>query len=204
MQEGARVLESLGARVPSIEYPDLAHYADNGAFLADAAAYHEETLKERLRITRRSSEPACVTPSTCAPSITARPLQATGAQTRYEAPVRAGRPILTPTSLIVAPRFPDESPMPLQNLLVRNTGSFNASGGPVISVRGLSREGMPIGMSLAGRDWEEALVLRAPHAYQQATDWHTRLPRYCLSRAASLETRPVQFRVFVGTVMQAQ
>ena len=59
VQEGARVLESLGARVPSIEYPDLAHYADNGAFLADAAAYHEETLKERWR-TRRSSEPACV------------------------------------------------------------------------------------------------------------------------------------------------
>ena len=64
---------------------------------------------------------------------------------------------------------------------------------------------MPIGMSLAGRDWEEALVLqRAAHAYQQATDWHTRRPRVSLSRAASLETRPVQFRVFVGTVMQAQ
>lgn len=29
---------------------------------------------------------------------------------------------------------------------------------------------------LSGRRWNDALVLRAAHAYQQATDWHRRRP----------------------------
>ena len=41
---------------------------------------------------------------------------------------------------------------------------------------GFSSEGLPIGLSIAGRDWEEALVLQAAHAYQQVTDWHKRRP----------------------------
>jgi aspartyl-tRNA(Asn)/glutamyl-tRNA(Gln) amidotransferase subunit A len=35
---------------------------------------------------------------------------------------------------------------------------------------------LPIGLMLTGRWWEEGLVLRAAHAYQEATDWHRRRP----------------------------
>jgi Asp-tRNA(Asn)/Glu-tRNA(Gln) amidotransferase A subunit family amidase len=31
-------------------------------------------------------------------------------------------------------------------------------------------------MQLVGRWWEEGTALRAAHAYQQKTDWHTRTP----------------------------
>jgi Asp-tRNA(Asn)/Glu-tRNA(Gln) amidotransferase A subunit family amidase len=31
-------------------------------------------------------------------------------------------------------------------------------------------------MQLAGRPFAEALILRAAHAYQSVTDWHTRVP----------------------------
>jgi aspartyl-tRNA(Asn)/glutamyl-tRNA(Gln) amidotransferase subunit A len=48
---------------------------------------------------------------------------------------------------------------------------------PVASVPiGFTDDGMPLGMQLAGRFWDESTVLRAADAYQQHTDWHTRLP----------------------------
>ena len=63
------------------------------------------------------------------------------------------------------------------SLMSRLTRPFNLTGQPTISVPcGFTDEGMPIGMQLAGRQWQEATVLRAAHAYEQATEWHTRRP----------------------------
>ena len=57
------------------------------------------------------------------------------------------------------------------------------AGLPGISVpAGFTREGLPIGVQVIGRAYDEATVLRVAHAYEQATDWHTRKPR--------LEARP--------------
>jgi len=41
---------------------------------------------------------------------------------------------------------------------------------------GFDAAGLPIGLQLIGPAWGEPTVLRAAHAYQQATDWHTRAP----------------------------
>ncbi len=38
-------------------------------------------------------------------------------------------------------------------------------------------EGLPIGLQLMGPQWGEATVLRAAHAYEQATPWHMRKPK---------------------------
>jgi aspartyl-tRNA(Asn)/glutamyl-tRNA(Gln) amidotransferase subunit A len=47
----------------------------------------------------------------------------------------------------------------------------------VISIPcGFSKEGMPIGLQIAGRLFSEATVLALAHAYQQETDWHKRRP----------------------------
>ncbi len=60
---------------------------------------------------------------------------------------------------------------------VRNTFPFNIFGIPTISVLcGFSRGGLPIGMQISGPPMGEAAVLTLAHAYQQATDWHTRQP----------------------------
>lgn len=65
----------------------------------------------------------------------------------------------------------------MRPLIARNTGPFNVAGIPVITVPcGFGEGGLPIGLSLSGRPWEEETVLRAAHAYQGATDWHTRRP----------------------------
>lgn len=64
----------------------------------------------------------------------------------------------------------------LQSLL-GFTSPFNVSGSPSITLPcGMAQVGMPIGMQLIGPHLSEAGLLRAAHAYQQATDWHLRRP----------------------------
>jgi aspartyl-tRNA(Asn)/glutamyl-tRNA(Gln) amidotransferase subunit A len=60
---------------------------------------------------------------------------------------------------------------------LRLTVPFTAFGGPALSVPcGFSVAGLPIGLQLAGRRFDEATVLRVGHAYEQSTDWHRRRP----------------------------
>ncbi len=61
--------------------------------------------------------------------------------------------------------------------LTQYTRPYNITGTPAISVPcGFSEEGLPIGLQLAGRSFDEATVLRAAHAYEQATEWRHRRP----------------------------
>jgi aspartyl-tRNA(Asn)/glutamyl-tRNA(Gln) amidotransferase subunit A len=41
---------------------------------------------------------------------------------------------------------------------------------------GFTQGGLPIGLQLIGKPFDEAMLLRVAHAYQSATDWHTRHP----------------------------
>ena len=53
----------------------------------------------------------------------------------------------------------------------------NLAGVPAISVPcGASAEGLPIGLQLIGKPFDESTVLRAAHAYEQATDHHKQRP----------------------------
>jgi aspartyl-tRNA(Asn)/glutamyl-tRNA(Gln) amidotransferase subunit A len=59
--------------------------------------------------------------------------------------------------------------------LLRMTMPFNLSGLPAVSCPcGFTTDGLPIGLQIAGKPFEEATVLRVAHAYQQLTDWHRR------------------------------
>jgi len=63
------------------------------------------------------------------------------------------------------------------SLLTQYTRPFNLNGFPAITLPcGFSKEGLPIGLQLAGRPFDEEIVLRVAHAYEQATDWHLRRP----------------------------
>jgi aspartyl-tRNA(Asn)/glutamyl-tRNA(Gln) amidotransferase subunit A len=58
-----------------------------------------------------------------------------------------------------------------------NMPPFNITGQPTLAVPcGFAKSGLPVSMQLAGRAFEESTVLRLGHAYQRATDWHTRRP----------------------------
>ncbi|MDR7418246.1 MAG: amidase [Armatimonadota bacterium] len=57
------------------------------------------------------------------------------------------------------------------------TAPFNLTGHPALSIPcGMSAVGLPIGLQLAGRRYDEPLLLRAARAYERATSWHTRHP----------------------------
>jgi aspartyl-tRNA(Asn)/glutamyl-tRNA(Gln) amidotransferase subunit A len=56
------------------------------------------------------------------------------------------------------------------------TVSLNLAGTCGISIPCGFAEGMPVGLQLMGPALGESLILRAAHAYEQATEWHTRRP----------------------------
>ena len=86
--------------------------------------------------------------------------------------------ILTPTTPITAPLVEESSDMlSITHHLTRFTYLFSWAGLPGLSVPcGFTSAGMPIGMLLNGRPWEEALLFQIGHSYQNDTDWHNRRP----------------------------
>ncbi|MCE9650350.1 MAG: amidase [Parvibaculum sp.] len=90
--------------------------------------------------------------------------------------------ILVPAIGMTVPTFGDaEAAMadPVAGLpsLLRFTLPFDASGSPSITLpSGTDGKGLPIGFQLVGRHLSEDVLCRAGHAFQQATDWHTRHP----------------------------
>ncbi len=59
--------------------------------------------------------------------------------------------------------------------LLRLTMPFNLAGLPAVSFPcGFTASGLPIGLQVAGKPFEESTLLRIAHAYQQITDWHRR------------------------------
>lgn len=60
---------------------------------------------------------------------------------------------------------------------IRFTAPFDMTGNPALTLPGgETAEGVPVGFQLIGAHFDEALLLRAGHAFQQASDWHRRRP----------------------------
>ena len=58
------------------------------------------------------------------------------------------------------------------------------TGGPAIAVPcGFSKDGLPVGMQIIGRPFDEETVLRVAHAYEKATPWRDRRPALVAGRA---------------------
>ncbi len=58
------------------------------------------------------------------------------------------------------------------------TVTANLAGVPALSVPGgMTEDGLPIGVQLQGRPFEEARLLQAGHQFQLVTDWHAKRPR---------------------------
>jgi aspartyl-tRNA(Asn)/glutamyl-tRNA(Gln) amidotransferase subunit A len=91
--------------------------------------------------------------------------------------------LLAPSTPIVAPTVDErevtlpDGPVDVRAALLRFTRAFNLSGHPTCAVPcGFTEGGLPIGMQLVGRPFDEATVLRAADAFQRRTDFHARRP----------------------------
>ena len=90
--------------------------------------------------------------------------------------------LLVPTTMV--PALPiekidqDKETYAIYNMqYLRNTAIGNILGLCGLSVPcGMTGNGLPIGLMIYGKPFDEATVLRVGHTFQQATDWHMRRP----------------------------
>src|SRR5438034_1014432 len=59
--------------------------------------------------------------------------------------------------------------------MLRLTFPFNLAGLPALACPvGFNSDGLPLSLQIVGKPFEEGLILRIAHTYQQMTDWHRR------------------------------
>jgi len=85
--------------------------------------------------------------------------------------------LATPVAPTTAFRIGEKMDDPLQMYLTDVfTNSINLAGLPAVSVPcGMDHAGLPIGLQIVGRPYDESAPLRAARAYEQLTDWPARL-----------------------------
>ncbi len=187
LEQSLEVYRSLGAEPVAMEVPEPARLNDLAAIVqgAEAATIHARWMRTRpedysaeVRGRLEAGYHLSATQYLEASRLRA-PLLREFVKSVFErvdifhAPVMAGAaPGLDETRFGAAPDFPA-----LIAAMIRCTRPISYLGLPALSVPcGFSADGMPLGFQLVGPPFSEALLLRAGHAYQQATDWHEAAP----------------------------
>ncbi|MDG1108649.1 MAG: amidase family protein, partial [Burkholderiaceae bacterium] len=84
--------------------------------------------------------------------------------------------LLSPTLPMKATQIPPSNAslkLSVQRALemLGNTCPLNVTGHPAMSVPCGISNGLPIGMQLIGKHWDESTIYRAAHAFEQSGDW---------------------------------
>jgi len=186
LNSAEKVFESLGAKVIPISIPVLEHsLAISGTImLTEAASVHERNLKDRpfdigddvrLRLTQGSLYSAVDY------------LKAQRGRHEFNNQIDKAMEtvdiLLAPTVGIGAPKIDDKTVVlngveyPALALMPRLTRPHNICGLPTISIPcGFTSSGLPIGMQLAGRAFEDSVVIQTANAYENATGWTKQSP----------------------------
>jgi aspartyl-tRNA(Asn)/glutamyl-tRNA(Gln) amidotransferase subunit A len=177
MDAALDTFRSLGAEVRDIEIPSIESSPAGAVILfAEAFAYHQDTIRARPELYGRSARIPISTGGlfTAGEYVQAQRIRA---RLREEFLSALGEVdlLVTPVSPGGATTF--EATYAAPRPRISRTMPFNMTGLPALALPcGFTESGLPLGMQIAGAPFAEALVLRAGHAYQQATDWHTRRP----------------------------
>jgi aspartyl-tRNA(Asn)/glutamyl-tRNA(Gln) amidotransferase subunit A len=182
----ARSLEGLGAVVEEIPLPKIQHAgpASFAIIASEAMAYHEAYLRTRAGeygedVRARLTTGQFVLAHQYLKAQRARQViraDVDGVLTRVDA-------LLLPTTPIPAPR-PDEREVTVDGVtedarwwLIRCTRPINVTGHPALSVPcGLTAAGLPIGLQVVGRAFDEATLLRIGHAFETVSPVRDRWP----------------------------
>jgi aspartyl-tRNA(Asn)/glutamyl-tRNA(Gln) amidotransferase subunit A len=180
------VFERLGARIREV---DLKGMHETGRLAADitageALAFHEKWL------TKTPHKYGSDLRSRLRQSRSMKALSYIQARQETRAYAEQFARILDSVDLILAPTIPVAAPHidqtkvrigrrheDIRPVLLSLTRPANLCGLPAISIPcGFSSEGLPFGLQLMGRRYDEATILRAAYAYERATPWHTKFP----------------------------
>jgi aspartyl-tRNA(Asn)/glutamyl-tRNA(Gln) amidotransferase subunit A len=179
-------LEGLGARVDEVAFEHMGSVAAAAMAIvaSEALAYHAEWVRTRPAdyqpdVVERLRAGAFVSGVHYVRAQQARAL----VRAEVDAALARRDVLLAPATPIPATRIGEnevalgEGPIDVRSSLLRFTRPFNLSGHPACALPcGFTSGGLPIGLQIVGRPFDEATVLRAADAYQRATDWHMRRP----------------------------
>lgn len=186
VEQAVKTLEGLGASVQEVTLKTvkLAAAASTAVLAAEAYAYHEPWIKQRPReygadVRERLRVGAFVSGADYVNGQRVRVL----IRDDVDAALAKLDVLVAPTTPISATAVGEDAidvngeKQSVRPALIRFTRPFNASGHPTASLPcGFTAEGLPIGLQIVGRPFDEATVLRVADAYQRVTDWHTRRP----------------------------
>jgi aspartyl-tRNA(Asn)/glutamyl-tRNA(Gln) amidotransferase subunit A len=178
-------LAALGAATEAVSIGNLEQIAAAQFTIttAEANTYHHEMIQRSPElyhpVVRRRIEAGFFMPA--AAYVQAQRVRATFEE-RYASLFETFDLLVAPTAPAPAPelngvaiRLPNGE-MPGRET-VRLTRVFNPNGLPAITVpTGFSESGLPVAAQFVGKRFSDGLVIGAAHAFQQATDWHTRRP----------------------------
>lgn len=188
-RSAVRVLESAGATVREVELPLADTYlpTEYALFLAEASSYHQKTLREKadlyqpdVRALLEAGELLSATDYIRA--LRVRQLIKQGWRELFE--TNGLDALVAPTLTAVAVRaddptvrWPDGSEESAIDAYVTTSAPGNLTGLPALSVPcGFDRQGLPIGMQVIGRPFDEPGVLHIGSVFEAATDFANRLP----------------------------
>jgi aspartyl-tRNA(Asn)/glutamyl-tRNA(Gln) amidotransferase subunit A len=186
VEAAAKALEGQGATIEAVDLSMIgrAAAASHAVLAPEAYAYHEEWLKTRAAeygadVRERLRVGAFVTAAEYLKGQRLRSLL----KNEVDAALAKLDVLLAPTTAIEATpvgqnevRIGSET-FPVRASLIRFTRPFNLTGHPAASVPcGFTADGLPMGLQIIGRPFDEATVLRVADAYQRLTDWHTHRP----------------------------
>jgi aspartyl-tRNA(Asn)/glutamyl-tRNA(Gln) amidotransferase subunit A len=187
VRQAIALLEREGAIVKEVTLPSLAYAlaAEFAIFMSEASSYHQRDLRAspdlytpdvRLFLELGELLPA----TTYLKAQRARRLIKHDFRRAFEEHGLSA--LLAPTTPGTAPRYDQETytfgtEEPTTVACVRLCGPANLTGLPALSVPcGFSSTGLPIGLQIIGRPFDEATVLRIGQTYEAVTDWTSRHP----------------------------
>jgi aspartyl-tRNA(Asn)/glutamyl-tRNA(Gln) amidotransferase subunit A len=186
VRKAIETLGGLGAEIDEVELPDL---DENRAALAnilraELTVYHAKWVDERPEgyapeILARLKSSASLTMPGLVEALRTRQASIR----KYDRLMERFDALVGPTVGVTAPAFDGlaererDLASPNAPPYARYTNIFDLTGLPVLSAPcGYGDDGLPVGLSVVGKRWDERAVLRIGYAYQQVTDWHKQRP----------------------------
>ena len=175
VEQAVSVLEELGAHVEEVTLPSLDYVraANSVIMVSEAFAYHEPNLKTRPQefgeiVRGRFRIGGLMSASDYLQAQRVR----TWARRDFAQLMKTVDFLVTPTMTQPAAAFEGFDPMSTTRGK-SFTAPFNVTGLPAISVPcGFTENGLPIGMQIAGKPFDEPGVIQAAYTYQQYAGWH--------------------------------